>query len=423
MSLSKKLLCLSVASAVFLGAFAPLLAVEVNAQTSIGKGAWTFEPNGSNVQITAGAGFFDLNDYGWYSIRSAVQEPTLDGVMGTPHNNIGNITLATIQGQMTSFYNNISTRPNGIYYFLIANDPVNTGTYNAYYEFEVKDGEIFPRNIEQGQTYQDRLAAASFAGAYNTRFLTTSASGDRAAVVFNTQYFIDTAELLPSNRPDALFVSVSKVNVLDALNVGTTKTFILPLVYGTTTKTHTLDFPLDANSTFDVNIYFWNINNDVQTFKETSISARLTTNNQAVSTFTILKVYNNLNPSELAYEECSITKLSGCLNNSLRFLFVPTPSVVDGFFQSLDSLNTKVPFVYLSQGVTLINSIYNQPSASLPSISVPFLSGSIPIISPSIVNSYPFVSLLRNLMAAGMWVTVLYGLYRMALGIHNRDTV
>jgi len=367
--------------------------------------------------------FLTIGDYGWYSVRSAVQEPNLDGILASPHNNVGSITVAALQGQLTSFYNNISTRPNGIYYMLINSENSNTSQYNAYYEFEVKDGEMFPKNIESGVSYQERLEAASFQGAYNTRFITSTASGDRAAVVFNTQYFIDTAELTPSNRPDTIMVLVSKVNIIDAAQTGSTKTFILPLNYGTTTKNHTLDFPLDANSTFDVTIVFWNLNNDVQTFKETYINARLTTNNQAVSTFTINKVYNNLNPSEFAYEECGITHLSGCLNNSLRFLFVPSQETIDEFFLSLDSLNTKVPFVYLTQGVDLINSIYSQSSASLPSISVPFLSGSIPILSPSIVNSYPFVSLLRNLMAAGMWVTVLYGLYKMALGIHDKNTV
>ena len=122
------------------------------------------------------------------------------------------------------------------------------------------------------------------------------------------------------------------------------------------------------------------------------------------------------------YVNCSITQLSGCLINSLSFLFIPPQTSFNSLIAAKESIDKKAPFIYVSQTSNLIPKIFNQPPSSLPTISLPFMAGSITLFSHSMVSSIPYVPLIRSLVAMGIYITLLFGLYRMALGIHDKNS-
>lgn len=122
------------------------------------------------------------------------------------------------------------------------------------------------------------------------------------------------------------------------------------------------------------------------------------------------------------YVNCSITQLSGCLINSLSFLFIPPQTSFNSLISAKEAIDEKAPFIYVAQASDLIPQIFNQPASSLPTISLPFMAGTITLFSHSMVSSVPYVPLIRSFIAMGIYVTLLFGLYKMALGIHDKNS-
>lgn len=121
------------------------------------------------------------------------------------------------------------------------------------------------------------------------------------------------------------------------------------------------------------------------------------------------------------YVNCSITQLSGCLINSMSFLFIPPQTSFNSLVVAKQEIEKKAPFIYVVQASSLIPTIFKQPASSLPTISIPFMSGTVVLFSHSMVSSVPYVPIIRGLIAMGIYITLLFGLYKMALGIHDKN--
>lgn len=417
--------CLSVASAVFVGSVASLLFVMMahpaQAQTPPEKGSWNFASDGTSVTFNPTTFFNGVGDNSNYGGKTQAQMGAFNGTLATPLSSVGAFpSIANIY----TFMGLNGADPAGKYYIVINSFSNNFFSYDTYYELDWDPTTLTgtPNNVgasNQELVLSSNLKALQNAGTHNTRFLNTTVSGPRTAVAFNVSYFLQTSEFTNENIPDAIQVDVLQRASL--LSVTSEKASIVNTTNGTSTKIVTLTSAIPNTAQYTAKINFYNVLNDTKTFTKTSITVNFDIVGGNVANVVVVSVKNALKEDITEMEVCSLTNLSGCLNNSVRFLFIPSTAVVDQFFESLATLNTKVPFVYLSQSVTLINTIFSQPSQSLPAISIPFLSGSVPIISPAIVTQYPFVSLLRTLIAAGMWITLLYGLYNMALGIHDKN--
>lgn len=411
---------LAIASLLFVSFAVPSTA---QAQQAFSYGSWSFDSVGGQLQVS-GVGNYNVGDSGPYGMKTEAQMGTFNGTLATPLSSTGATTINSFfQLFLNSFFTGPTEAPGN--YYLLVNDGGSGGFfgYNVVYKLNWDGFSLTPDNSQSTANNESYLNLARYEGIFQSRLLAATPSGPRSAVNFNLQYFLDPTEYSVSGAPDAINISLTEDLSTGPVDLGDFETLILSFVAGTSTKNFVIPQTLNNSSSFRATVTFLNTQSNTTIFPRSSIIVRFQTVNGVVANVVVDKISNGLTLPASEFEECGLTSLSGCLNNSLRFLFIPSTQTVDSFFDSLEQLNTKVPFVYMAQGVTLINSIYNQPSNSLPSISIPFLSGSIPILSPSIVSSYPFVSLLRNLMAAGMWLTVLYGLYRMALGIHNRDTV
>jgi len=136
------------------------------------------------------------------------------------------------------------------------------------------------------------------------------------------------------------------------------------------------------------------------------------------------EVYDNVvvAPSEAQYEDCGITNIGGCINNSLRFLFIPSQSAVNELLETKNTLDTRIPFVYVSDIRTVADEIFNTAQAETLDVTLDLGFGMVPLINEDMIENAPQASLIRQLLSYMLWIAFALGAYRMALGIHNKET-
>lgn len=268
------------------------------------------------------------------------------------------------------------------------------------------------------------VSTLQYVDSFNTKFLSGTVTGSsRTTVTFNTTYFLDTSEFTVGNRPDFINVNIVSDNIGSSdVQFTTANNFILPLSNGTTTK-NILVSTSHPNGDYVAYISFWNLQNNSVTFSKTTLTLKYTITNSGVSTFSQVSVTNSTTNIATDYEQCTSFLDVGCgIRNSFKYLFVPSTDSVASFVGLKSLAMTKAPFVYVSQTSDIFKTIYVGRSGSVPTISIPFMAGSVVLISQSKLNSLAYVSTLRSLIAIGIYLTLLYGLYRMVLRVHDNVT-
>jgi len=136
------------------------------------------------------------------------------------------------------------------------------------------------------------------------------------------------------------------------------------------------------------------------------------------------EVYNNVivAPTISQYEDCGLSNLSGCLNNSLRFLFIPSTESLDDLIATKDQLDTRIPFVYVSDIRTVADEVFNSSQTETLDVTLDLGFGTVPLINESMIANAPQANTIRTLLSYMLWITFALGAYRMALGIHNKET-
>lgn len=314
-------------------------------------------------------------------------------------------------GPFASNSGNVVCSSPGVYYAQF-NAPGSINTY--YFQYYWNGSAIEEINpdwwIDQnavGDTYDTRLLAATF-----------SASSTVTGVV---SYYIDTADFVGQfDRPDVILVNISS---LDTTQFESIQKLTLPLTigYATTTLTGNQVIP-DGNYSAMVN--FWNMATQSFVLNRSNLTINFTVSGGAVTSQTVVDNNDALFPTPTdVYEECGLTALSGCISNSIRFLFYPSSASVDTFMESYTQLQTKLPFVYAYQASGLLSGMFTGTAGVIPTISVTTDIGEIVFITQSQVAALPFVSLMRSLIAAGLWIMLFVILYRKTLTIHDKTTV
>lgn len=135
-----------------------------------------------------------------------------------------------------------------------------------------------------------------------------------------------------------------------------------------------------------------------------------------------LEVYSSLNTETLQREPCGITAIDGCITNSVRALFIPQNTTIEEIFTVDQQLSTKIPFVYLTEISTVADEFLNSPMTQSLDINLSILGGTIILIDRNMIANAPYVNLLNTLITGALWVLFAMVMYRIALGIHNRET-
>jgi len=123
--------------------------------------------------------------------------------------------------------------------------------------------------------------------------------------------------------------------------------------------------------------------------------------------------------TSIDYEECSLSNLSGCLNNSVRFLFVPSDESVNELLATNSQLFERIPFIYLSEMRTIVSEVFDTQSNQALSLDFDLQFGTIPVLSESILQNAPYVSLIKSLISALLYLAFAFAMYRIGRNIFN----
>ena len=234
---------------------------------------------------------------------------------------------------------------------------------------------------------------------YQTRFLSTTATGTNQSLNFNVTYFLNLLEFSSYNRPDTIFI-----DVYNSANdrVADKKQLILPLTQGNSTSTiqllKSLNFVSNSNlqdGVYSYLITFWSFNNNNFTFKETNIKGVFIINANNIISNTVAQVSNGLSllqdKSLFTYQDCSLSSFTGCLINAGAFLLVPSPNS----FKRITDLFSKDTFPF-------VNNVYKSYQALKSPINNPgspdILSYHLQIPQANINVEMFSVSTIENLM-------------------------
>jgi len=287
----------------------------------------------------------------------------------------------------------------------------------GYAEIDCAEGDV-NESIE----YEQNLFEDSFVVTSGTT--TSTQAVWKTLLNFDTEYFINLAEINASvseRNPTQIKYSISKVpgteiesysisfdNQINGTSSVQYSQFFTDGVYEILTKFSNIGCTLGQSSCpFPLSYLYTTV-----TIQNGSVTAQTT------------ETYNNLNPPSLSneYEDCALSNVSGCINNSIRFLFIPSDESVNSLLTIKNDLDSRIPFIYLSEITDVIDEVFNTEATESFDLTVDLGFGEITIISREMIEAVPFVNLLNSIIAGMLWVAFATGMYRLVLGIHNRET-
>jgi len=270
---------------------------------------------------------------------------------------------------------------------------------------------------QNAQTYQTRFETVDITDGTNP--------GD---VQFDITAFVSLDEYEPSissRNPTAIQTRVS-------LRPATTTTGITePIENPITEETQTAQpvFEGLADGTYDYNIRFVNtgcvLGLSECPFQIATVNGQFVLSGGVLDTnSTTYEFIDNTIPLARAdrYEDCGLTSLSGCINNSFRFLFIPSDDTINELLQIGDEVNEKIPFVYVAEIQNVVEEFFNTPYDQTIDVELDLGFGTITMIDREMIEAVPYVGLLNQLIAGMLWFIFAMSMYRMGLGIHNKET-
>lgn len=258
---------------------------------------------------------------------------------------------------------------------------------------------------------------------YETRFTGLTVTGT-STIEIDANYLINLSEIN---------TSVSQYNITNvrftygntATSVNTLGIDILPL-----SSTGTAQLSLDSLSDgkYDLQVTFGNLGtpfNAIVPFPLSYMYTSFTISGGVLIATSSIEFYNNTNPPpvENVYEDCSLTKLGGCINNSFRFLFIPSQESYEEILSIRDQLRDRIPFVYLYDTAEIVNKVFDTTQAQTLDVELNLGFGNLTLIDEDMIANAPQASTIRALLSAFLWVSFALVAYRMALGVHDNKPV
>jgi len=244
-------------------------------------------------------------------------------------------------------------------------------------------------------------------------------------VEISAEYFLNLEEFNTSvseKNPTLIFFSVAKRPSTNFTGVSEAIT----QVSGTGTAQTT--FESLADGVYDLLVKFSNVGCSTGLsscpFPLSYVYTTFTVSAGVLTSVSPLEVYTNVFPPVLEneYESCDLSNFSGCLNNSLRFLFLPSQDSITNLVETKDLLDTKIPFVYVSDIQLVADEIFNTEQAQSLDVSLDLGFGVVPLINEAMIENAPQAGLIRQLLSYMLWITFALGAYRMALNVHNKES-
>jgi len=263
--------------------------------------------------------------------------------------------------------------------------------------------------------------------AYAVKYGVISGSESYAGnVEISADYFIESSEIITSiseKNPTFIAFELSK---RPSTTTETRSESILPTFQGTSTVV--TSFTSLEDGTYDLLVKYSNTGCGLGLsecpFPLSYIYKEFVVASGEVTSTSDSEIYNNVVVASESsqYEHCGITDIGGCINNSLRFLFIPSQESITQLLDSKDDLDSRVPFVYVSDIRTVADEFFNSTQSETLDVELDLGFGTVKLIDESMIANAPQASTIRLLLSYMLWITFAFGVYRMALGIHNKDT-
>lgn len=402
-------LCLSVASVVFFatnaetafGAF-----VEVPIQIS-GTDTVTFTcPDAGNITY--------YSDYaGTYPTTGS---PVANGTGSTVCSAISNGN-SHLEG---GWLNEAAITPDGEYWMYFLMNGIST---TEYYFKATRSGGVWTENY----TSITDIYTTGFHSSYNTRFTDFDITGT-STIGLDAQFYLDGSEIdVTQSTKNPAWIKfwysdrVASTSVFEKINKP------ISVVAGTSTASTTLTGLADG--IYDILIGFSNFGcstglsecpfPDAYVYSSFTIVGGVLT---ATGTPEFYDMRTASTTSAFAYHECGITDIGGCIINAGLFLIVPSNFSVESFGESFTELQTTFPFIYAFQANTYINTLFTATSTDAGIVASTTL-GTITFVNRDMLEAVPYSGTFRTIIGYTMWLTFLWGAYRVVLRMFNPTTV
>jgi len=250
-----------------------------------------------------------------------------------------------------------------------------------------------------------------------TRFVDLAITGT-SSVQIDAGYFLELSEL---NSAIALYnPSHIRFSIANATStaVSTVSEGILPWSPGYSTSTHVYTTLGDGD--YEINITFGNLGtvlSGVTPFPNTSMYSTFSIAGGLLSATGTVEIYNGFdaieNPLQYIYQECSITNISGCINNAFIFLFVPDTASIEDSYQDMQvALSENLPFSYITDVYNTLSILGSSTAGTTsPNGAIQIWGAEAPMIGTTTLISDPIRNGAKSAMELGLWVLFGYAIW------------
>lgn len=340
--------------------------------------------------------------------------------------------------EITATFTPFTFDPTKFYYFGVTNDSSNTfeaRLYGTLYD-SFTSGSINcslspvcqPTDLEdyivdlffyfnegpiEGQT--------GFNSTMQTRFTDLVITGTSTINIL-AEYFLDGSEIdttVSSRNPNWVKFWFGTSTTFTKVNES------IPVVAGT----DTVDTDLSglADGTYDLLVGFSNFGCSAELsdcpFPDSYVYTSFTVTGGVLSATGTNDFYDRTEPIVgNALHPCSLTQLSGCLINAGLFLFSPSEDSLDSFANSFEELKTTFPFVYAFEASDHIDTLFTATSTDA-GITASTTLGTFTFVNRDMLEDVPYSSTFRTIIGYAMWLTFLWGAYRVVLRVFHPTNV
>jgi len=283
--------------------------------------------------------------------------------------------------------------------------------YNADTDqFSINATPTFDANYETG-----------FNNVLNTRFTDLNITGT-SSINIDVDYYLDGQEINPQlSHRNPTYVKFW---------FGTTTNFskvneVIPVIAGTGSVSTTLSSLSDGNYSLLIGFSNFGCSVDLSAcpFPDSYVYSGFTINGGVLTATSSNEFYDLVTPNlTIQYQPCSLTEIGGCIINAGLFLIIPSEDSMNNILSTKEEMETKIPFVYVADMFNVMAEIFNTEQTETLDVQLDLGFGTVTLIDEEMIAAAPQAALVRELLAAMLWVVFAMGAYRMALGIHNKET-
>jgi len=261
---------------------------------------------------------------------------------------------------------------------------------------------------------------------YNTKFTDLDVSSDNSSgsttLTITPSFFIDVSEVstnTPTRNITQIKASISKTPGTEIIGRGVN----LPDLQTTSVDIEFFDV---ADGSYTLLVQFWNASASFDStntpFPKSYIYADVLIENGTVVDITGISFTSGVKEEQSIYKDCGIYKIDNCIYNAFAGLFIPSETSLENFGELNNSLASKFPFAYAYDLSGAMTTMYNSSTTETLMLQVPFGTATMTLISADMVENFYYASLLKSLIAGGLWILFCVIVYRRTIRIFDNTT-